>query len=96
MDLEKNAWLFDGHGDAQFECYRAMRKASKGRWGGHVPKTNLIWIRYLAHKLVTDKAQQLGDRPAVLSAIQGFGKRVLRYKSVRTLLKDPFFSPGVE
>ena len=91
MDLEKNPWLFEGHGDPQFDCYRAMRKASKGRWGEHVPKTNLIWIRYLAHKLVTDKATQLDDRPDVRDAIRAFMKRVLRYKSVRTLLKDPFF-----
>ncbi|KAJ9476345.1 Serine/threonine-protein kinase Haspin-like protein [Pseudozyma hubeiensis] len=49
--------LFDGSGDPQFEVYREMRSVTRGSWHSYCPATNVLWLRYLAHKLVDVKCK---------------------------------------
>lgn len=49
--------LFQGSGDTQFEVYREMRIATQGSWQAYCPTTNVLWLRYLAHKLVHVKCK---------------------------------------
>ncbi|KAJ1029919.1 hypothetical protein NDA16_000835 [Ustilago loliicola] len=49
--------LFEGSGDPQFEVYREMRTVTKGDWSNHTPDTNMLWLRYLAHKLIDVKCK---------------------------------------
>lgn len=49
--------LFEGSGDTQFDVYREMRLATLGQWHTHCPATNMLWLRYLAHKLVDAKCK---------------------------------------
>ena len=60
--------LFDGSGDAQFEVYREMRMATKNDWQTHHPATNMLWLRYLAHKLIDEKCKaRKTPKPATAS-----------------------------
>ncbi|SPO21432.1 related to ALK1 - protein kinase [Ustilago trichophora] len=49
--------LFEGSGDPQFDVYREMRTLTKGDWQSFNPATNLLWLRYLAHKLIRVKCK---------------------------------------
>ncbi|SPO20512.1 related to ALK1 - protein kinase [Ustilago trichophora] len=49
--------LFEGAGDPQFDVYREMRTLTKGDWQNFNPATNMLWLRYLAHKLIDVKCK---------------------------------------
>ncbi|KAI8919754.1 hypothetical protein BC831DRAFT_480246 [Entophlyctis helioformis] len=58
MDLEQDPELFVGKGqgqkggDMQFDVYRQMREVVDKDWRRYEPRTNVLWLHYLAHKLV--------------------------------------------
>ncbi|XP_065919447.1 serine/threonine-protein kinase haspin-like isoform X2 [Dysidea avara] len=54
FDLETISWLFEGHGDYQFEVYRMMRNETKKDWEGFYPNTNVYWLEYLVDKLLKE------------------------------------------
>jgi serine/threonine-protein kinase haspin len=62
-DLEADPELFGGPkavpGDCQAETYRRMRKAVSRDWSAFVPRTNALWLHYLADLLLHKK--QLRD-----------------------------------
>jgi len=37
-------------GDYQYEIYRLMRTETSGKWSGHFPRTNVLWLHYLLDK----------------------------------------------
>lgn len=47
--------VFMGEGDYQFDVYRMMRDHSGGEWEGYHPLTNVMWLHYLATKLLRAK-----------------------------------------
>ncbi|KAM0793107.1 hypothetical protein ACM66B_000587 [Microbotryomycetes sp. NB124-2] len=47
--------VFEGEGDYQYDVYRNMKRHVKGKWASFCPLTNVMWLHYLAHKLVKDK-----------------------------------------
>ncbi|KAJ1602267.1 hypothetical protein NDA14_003614 [Ustilago hordei] len=49
--------LFQGSGDPQFDVYREMRTVTSGDWSSYTPSTNMLWLRYLAHKLIKVKCK---------------------------------------
>ena len=89
-DLEADPELFEGPaGHCQSDTYRRMRKATKGMWERHCPKTNALWLHYLADCLLSDKefpmtAGQKAD-------LKGFKKRAMGYKSANEALWDDMF-----
>ena len=89
-DLEADPELFEGPaGHCQSDTYRRMRKATKGMWERHCPKTNSLWLHYLADCLLSDKefpmtAGQKAD-------LKGFKKRAMGYKSASEALWDDMF-----
>lgn len=50
FDLGKTPWLFKGKGDIQFDVYRNIRNHTGGNWEGFYPRTNVLWLNYLATK----------------------------------------------
>ncbi|KAH8118464.1 hypothetical protein DFH11DRAFT_1503102 [Phellopilus nigrolimitatus] len=46
---------FEGEGDYQYDVYRMMRKHNKDEWQSFMPLTNVMWLHYLADKLVNHK-----------------------------------------
>jgi serine/threonine-protein kinase haspin len=66
-----------------------MRDATGGRWERHCPKTNALWLRYLADCLAEDKAfsatkEQRGE-------MRRFRKRCTGYESAADALWDELF-----
>ncbi|KAA3673739.1 serine/threonine-protein kinase haspin [Paragonimus westermani] len=51
VNLSADPALFESKGDYQFDIYRLMRSHNRDRWDLFSPKTNLLWLHYLATKL---------------------------------------------
>uniref|UniRef100_A0A803JAD5 Serine/threonine-protein kinase haspin n=1 Tax=Xenopus tropicalis TaxID=8364 RepID=A0A803JAD5_XENTR len=52
-DLSADEELFLGEGDLQFDIYRAMREENKNAWSAYGPHSNVLWLHYLADKLLS-------------------------------------------
>ncbi|KAL6305804.1 hypothetical protein BKA93DRAFT_885484 [Sparassis latifolia] len=47
--------IFEGEGDYQFDVYRMMRAHNGNSWEDYRPLTNVMWLHYLAGKLLRSK-----------------------------------------
>ncbi|KAH9927237.1 uncharacterized protein B0H18DRAFT_1003627 [Fomitopsis serialis] len=47
--------IFEGEGDYQFDVYRMMRVHNGDSWKAYRPLTNVMWLHYLAQKLLHSK-----------------------------------------
>ncbi|KAI0335669.1 hypothetical protein GY45DRAFT_1317048 [Cubamyces sp. BRFM 1775] len=47
--------VFEGEGDYQFDVYRMMRTHNEDEWEGFRPLTNVMWLHYVALKLLHSK-----------------------------------------
>ncbi|RDB19923.1 Serine/threonine-protein kinase haspin hrk1 [Hypsizygus marmoreus] len=47
--------VFMGEGDYQFDVYRIMKEHNGGEWDDFNPVTNVMWLHYLARKLLHSK-----------------------------------------
>lgn len=54
-DLSCEERIFEGKGDEQFDVYRNMKKGNKNDWEIFKPKSNILWLKYLQKKLLTEK-----------------------------------------
>ncbi|GAA5866226.1 hypothetical protein JCM3774_004125 [Rhodotorula dairenensis] len=64
--------IFQGTGDEQFDVYRRMREvveAEGGGWGAAHLRTNVLWLHYLARKLLF--AKRLKPPLAAITALIG-------------------------
>ena len=83
----------DKNGDYQFDCYRLMQEETKDCWKPHTPKTNVIWLRYLAKKLIskmkamTKKQKAAADWKAALNRLKLLQENLLGFASVADALK---------
>ncbi|KAJ2922091.1 hypothetical protein H1R20_g15006, partial [Candolleomyces eurysporus] len=50
-----DAEVFMGEGDYQYDIYRMMRDLTGEEWEGYHPMTNVMWLHYLASKLLRSK-----------------------------------------
>ncbi|KAJ1821084.1 hypothetical protein LPJ56_003310 [Coemansia sp. RSA 2599] len=57
----KDEALFCGEGDIQYDVYRQMRECSKKKWDGFHPKTNVLWLAYVLHKIIKTKSPSICD-----------------------------------
>eukprot|EP00899_Mesostigma_viride_P026468 jgi/Mesvir1/7005/Mv09140-RA.3 len=89
-DLSADPDIFKGkRGDPQAETYRHMKKLTKGDWSGRFPKTNCLWMHYLADIVLTQK--KFMCTPDEMRSLRIFRKSILQYSSAEDLLKDDFF-----
>ncbi|CCD73413.1 non-specific serine/threonine protein kinase [Caenorhabditis elegans] len=51
-DLEEDTTIFEGPDAPQFEVYREMRENCRGNWEKFSRRTNLMWIVYIANRLI--------------------------------------------
>lgn len=90
LDLSVDPALFEGpKRDTQAETYRRMLNVTQGNWEGRYPKTNSLWLHYLADTLLTKKAFRCS--PKDKRTLQAFRKRLLLYDSAEAALTDSFF-----
>ncbi|XP_060596119.1 uncharacterized protein LOC132750191 [Ruditapes philippinarum] len=86
--------LFDGKGDYQFDIYRETKKENKGNWEKFNPHSNVLWLHYLADKLVySTKYQSQSSRQErdVLREFRQFMSTMLDYSSSAEMAVDSLF-----
>lgn len=89
-DLNTDPELFNGpEGHCQSETYRLMKKATNSDWSMHAPKTNALWLRYLADCLAVDK--NYAKTSMELAELKAFKKRAQGYASAQEALWDGLF-----
>ena len=90
-DLNADPELFKGpKGHCQSETYRRMKRATKGKWNKFTPKTNALWVHYLADTLLEQKDFNVTAEQK--KELTDFRARALDYKSARDMVFDDLFS----
>jgi hypothetical protein len=52
-EFKKDDAIMKGEGNLQYDIYRCMAEATKEEgWKSFVPKTNVLWLSYILHKLL--------------------------------------------
>ncbi|XP_028643063.1 serine/threonine-protein kinase haspin [Grammomys surdaster] len=89
-DIATEEDLFTGEGDYQFEIYRLMRKENKNCWGEYHPYNNVLWLHYLADKILNKMRFKSKCQSAAMKQIrkklQHFHRTVLSFSSATDLL----------
>jgi len=80
-DLSTESDLFTGKEDLQFNVYREIREHNGNEWESFNPYTNVLWIHYLAQKLI----EKIASRRSVLNI---FMRSVLTCKSAYDILES--------
>jgi serine/threonine-protein kinase haspin len=89
-DLSADPELFQGpKGDVQADTYRRMRQATRGDWQEHRPKTNALWLHYLADILLNQK--QWGGTMDELRRLKRFRRAAMGYASAAEAVWDELF-----
>eukprot|EP00911_Craspedida_sp_UC1_P002713 UC1_evm1s1992 len=96
LDLEQDAWIFDGMGDLQFDVYRKMRKITRKDWRAHRPKTNIYWLHYLLDKCLTAFEYAVEPTEEERNTFTKCRARIQRLGSARRALRDPFFAQDLK
>ncbi|XP_068939336.1 serine/threonine-protein kinase haspin [Petaurus breviceps papuanus] len=89
-DISQERELFQGQGDYQFEIYRLMKKRTRNRWAHYHPYSNVLWLHYLADKVLKEMAFKKATRAPmrrVRQQIQAFHESVLGFDSATELLQ---------
>ncbi|XP_056620998.1 uncharacterized protein LOC130434713 [Triplophysa dalaica] len=94
-DISADEELFMGQGDYQFEIYRLMKKENENCWSTYNPHSNVMWLHYLADKLLTmsykTKAQS-SQHKTLKSSLKSFHSEILNYASAtEALMHCKFF-----
>lgn len=100
-NLSADPEIFNGpEGDLQADAYRQMRdtvvrqNGASSPWEGHVPKTNAIWLEYLAGIMLHHKGKW---KAAEKEALEGFMQRAREEgESAESLVWDPIFAGSWE
>ncbi|KAJ3544689.1 hypothetical protein NMY22_g2690 [Coprinellus aureogranulatus] len=66
--------IFTGEGDYQFDVYRMMRELIGGEWEDYHPMTNVMWLHYLASKLLRSKGLKA---PTVAKRVKASGEALV-------------------
>ncbi|CAH1784002.1 unnamed protein product [Owenia fusiformis] len=94
-DLSTDESLFEGKGDHQFDVYRMMRDENENDWEPHHSFSNVLWIQYLADKLIKMKSypdSKSRDHKSIMRDFRNFHRECLDFQSALHLLKEsPFF-----
>ncbi|XP_020820339.1 serine/threonine-protein kinase haspin [Phascolarctos cinereus] len=91
-DISQERELFQGQGDYQFEIYRLMKKRARNRWAHYHPYSNVLWLHYLADKVLKEMVfkKKVSTAPMrhVRQQIQAFYESVLGFDSATELLQS--------
>ncbi|KAJ7398282.1 Serine/threonine-protein kinase haspin [Pitangus sulphuratus] len=89
-DLSTDEELFQGTGDYQFDIYRQMKAENSNSWTDYHPHSNVLWLHYLADKLLKDVSYKRKASTLALKKIKvqltKFHKEVLTFESAHDVL----------
>jgi serine/threonine-protein kinase haspin len=91
-NLEDDPDIFAGpKGECQFETYRRMRRAVRADWAAYAPRTNALWLHYLADVVLT--AKKFPCERAERRALQAFRQRCAeKHRSASDAVTDELFA----
>ncbi|XP_042572151.1 uncharacterized protein LOC109089823 isoform X4 [Cyprinus carpio] len=90
-DISNDEELFMGQGDYQFEIYRLMKKENNNCWSNYNPHSNVLWLHYLADKLLSIKYKskaQSNQQRTLKIALKSFQSEILNYPSATEALMN--------
>ncbi|XP_053107421.1 serine/threonine-protein kinase haspin-like [Hemicordylus capensis] len=94
-DLSTDEEVFQGRGDYQFDIYRKMREENENNWADYFPHSNVLWLHYLADKLLKEVSYKnkvtTASMRQVQQQLQLFSKEVLGYRTATDLLNSSTF-----
>ncbi|XP_061460752.1 serine/threonine-protein kinase haspin [Rhineura floridana] len=94
-DLSTDEEIFQGRGDYQFDIYRQMREENANSWADYFPHSNILWLHYLADKLLKEVSyRKKPTAPALRQAqkqLKRFCDEVLGFGSATDLLNTSSF-----
>ncbi|XP_039938390.1 serine/threonine-protein kinase haspin [Hirundo rustica] len=89
-DLSTDQELFQGAGDYQFDIYRQMKEENSNCWTDYRPHSNVLWLHYLADKLLKGVSyRKKASTPAlkkIRTQLSKFHKEVLTFESAHDVL----------
>uniref|UniRef100_A0A8C3NQ80 Serine/threonine-protein kinase haspin n=1 Tax=Geospiza parvula TaxID=87175 RepID=A0A8C3NQ80_GEOPR len=89
-DLSTDLELFQGTGDPQFDIYRQMKEENSNSWTDYHPHSNVLWLHYLADKLLKAMSYKRKATTPALKKIKmqlsKFHKEVLTFGSALDVL----------
>ncbi|XP_038013550.1 serine/threonine-protein kinase haspin [Motacilla alba alba] len=89
-DLSTDMELFQGTGDLQFDIYRQMKEENSNSWTDYHPHSNVLWLHYLADKLLKAmNYKRKASTPAlkkIKMQLSKFHKEVLTFESAHDVL----------
>ncbi|XP_029445164.1 uncharacterized protein LOC115084374 isoform X2 [Rhinatrema bivittatum] len=95
-DIATDEALFQGQGDYQFDVYRSMRQENANNWSGYHPHSNVLWLHYLADKLIKEMRYRKKPNTSAMKGVHRklvqFHREVLGFGSASEVLqKSPLF-----
>ncbi|KAL8199031.1 UNVERIFIED_CONTAM: hypothetical protein K2H54_032339 [Gekko kuhli] len=94
-DLSTDEEVFQGRGDYQFDIYRQMREENSNSWADYFPHSNILWLHYLADKLLKEVSYKKKPTSSSMRQVQKqlelFSKQVLSFCSATELLNTSTF-----
>ncbi len=77
-NLNNDAWLFTGDAgeSRQYQVYRDMRDLLQSGWQQHQPRSNLLWITYIAEELLQRGAKLGRKEPTLHQALLEFSQKL--------------------
>ncbi|XP_060114837.1 serine/threonine-protein kinase haspin [Heteronotia binoei] len=94
-DLSTDEEVFQGRGDYQFDIYRQMREENSNSWADYFPHSNILWLHYLADKLLKEVSyKKKPTSPSMRQAqkqLELFCKQILGFCSATELLNTSTF-----
>uniref|UniRef100_A0A8C3S822 Serine/threonine-protein kinase haspin n=1 Tax=Chelydra serpentina TaxID=8475 RepID=A0A8C3S822_CHESE len=89
-DISADKELFQGRGDYQFDIYRQMKEENSNNWADYHPHSNVLWLHYLADKLLKEVNYKRKLSSSALKGIQKqlrkFHREVLNFSSASDVL----------
>ncbi|KAF7244420.1 Serine/threonine-protein kinase haspin [Varanus komodoensis] len=89
-DLSTDTEVFQGQGDYQFDIYRQMREENANNWAGYSPHSNVLWLHYLADKLLKEVTYKRRPKTSSMKQTEKqlklFSEEVLGFRSATDLL----------
>ncbi|KAF5305552.1 hypothetical protein FQA39_LY01643 [Lamprigera yunnana] len=92
-DISKDPDLFSAVGEYQFEIYKLMQQKNKNQWEHFEPYSNVLWMHYVVHKMITAlryTATSSRKHKTAIHKLLDLQTVILNYKSVDDLVNNEF------
>jgi len=90
-DLSQDPDLFTAHGDYQFEVYRLMQDANSNMWHKFEPYSNILWLNYLLHKMITAlkyKSPHMKMHQVYIDKMKILKQKICLFRSAQEFVKS--------